>query len=73
MMIYNVVGTQVKLFLSLTERESWDVAEGEEQFQETQFSLDGLGNSYTYTDSVSLMIWCLQIRRIYFFLNILKK
>lgn len=56
MMIYNVVGTQVKLFLSLTERESWDVAEGEEQFQETQFSLDGLGNSYTYTDSVSLMI-----------------
>lgn len=29
--IYNVVGTQMKLFPSLTERESWDVTEGKEQ------------------------------------------
>lgn len=56
MIIHNVVGTQVKFFLSLTERESWYVAEGKEQFQKTQFSLAGLDSSYTCTHSIPFMI-----------------
>lgn len=55
MIIYNVVRTQVKFFLSLTERESWYVTEDKEQFQKMQFSLAGLDSSYTYTDSIPFM------------------